>query len=154
MTMVGSGILLEGDRWVLMTDDLGASLCAPIPTTRALGSRRSFIHGTSTSTGSTCWTLRESRCRINDINPNPDSPGRLGTNIDLDSAEASIEVALLVAQDFRLSTSLARSTILEVEAATQGWRQEAQALGLPHGEVDRMAVAFESDQRRFARHLV
>ena len=86
-----------------------------------------------------------------DINPNPDSPGRLSTTIDLDSAEASIDVALSVAQDFRLSPSQARSIVLEVEAATRGWRQEAQALGLPPGEVDRMTVAFESDQRRIAR---
>ena len=86
-----------------------------------------------------------------DINPNPDSPGRLSTTIDLDSAEASIDVALSVAEDFRLSPSQARSIVLEVEAATRGWRQEAQALGLPPGEVDRMTVAFESEQRRIAR---
>jgi serine/threonine-protein kinase HipA len=86
-----------------------------------------------------------------DINPNPDSPGRLSTTIDLDGAEASIDVALSVTQDFRLSLSRARSIVLEVETATRGWRQEAQALGLLPGEVDRMTVAFESDQRRIAR---
>jgi serine/threonine-protein kinase HipA len=93
------------------------------------------------------WTLSPAY----DINPNPDSPGRLSTTIDLDSAEASIDVALSVAEDFRLSPSQARSIVLEVEAATRGWRQEAQALGLPPGEVDRMTVAFESEQRRIAR---
>jgi len=50
-----------------------------------------------------------------------------------------------------LSLSRARSIVLEVETATRGWRQEAQALGLLPDEVDRMTVAFESDQRRIAR---
>lgn len=95
------------------------------------------------------WTLSPAY----DVNPNPDSPGRLSTTIDLDSAEASLDVALAVAQDFRLSPSQARSTILEVEAATQGWRQEAHVLGLPPSEADRMTVAFESDQRQIARSL-
>ena len=88
-----------------------------------------------------------------DINPNPDSPGRLSTTIDRDSAEASIDIALSVAESFRLSQSRAGLLIFEIEAATRGWRQEAQALGLLSDEVDRMAVAFESEQRRFARAL-
>lgn len=88
-----------------------------------------------------------------DINPNPDSPGRLSTNIDLDNADATIDLALSVAEFFRLTQSQARSIILEIETATHNWRQDAQMLGLPPGEVDRMTVAFDSDQRPIARAL-
>jgi len=95
------------------------------------------------------WTLSPAY----DINPNPDSPGRLSTTIDLENNEASLDVALAVAQDFRLSLDRVRSIVLEVESATRSWRQEAQSLGLPAGEVDRMSVAFESDQRPIARAL-
>lgn len=37
--------------------------------------------------------------------------------------------------------------------ATSGWRQMAAELGIPNSQADRMAVAYESDQRRIARSL-
>jgi len=95
------------------------------------------------------WTLSPAY----DLNPSPDSPGRLSTAIDLDDTSASIETALSVASYFRLPPAEARSLISSVETATSRWRHEAAALSLPKREVDRMADAFETDQRRAARIL-
>jgi serine/threonine-protein kinase HipA len=88
-----------------------------------------------------------------DLNPNPDSPDRLKTAIDLDDTRASIETTLSVAGFFRLSPQEARSIILRIERATRNWRNEAAELGLPRREIDRMAIAFESPQRNVARAL-
>ncbi len=88
-----------------------------------------------------------------DLNPNPDSPARLSTAVDLDNTDASIDVALSVGSYFRLSLPRARDLVTEVETGTADWRQAAAELGIPKGQADRMAVAYESDQRRIARAL-
>lgn len=88
-----------------------------------------------------------------DLNPNPDNPTRLSTAIDLDSTDASIDIALSVAAYFRLSLPRAHDLVREVETATAGWRQAAADLGIPKGQNDRMAVAYEGEQRRIARGL-
>jgi serine/threonine-protein kinase HipA len=86
-----------------------------------------------------------------DLNPSPDNPTRLSTAIDLGDTSASIENALSVSRYFRLTTAQARTLVAEVENATSGWRREAEQLGLPRQQIDRMADAFETDQRRIAR---
>jgi serine/threonine-protein kinase HipA len=88
-----------------------------------------------------------------DLNPNPDNPARLSTAIDLDDPTASIDLALSVSGYFRLSPGAAREIVGEVETATSGWRKVATELGIPENQADRMAVAYESDQRRIARSL-
>lgn len=88
-----------------------------------------------------------------DLNPNPDNPVRLSTAIDLDDTTASIDLALSVSGYFRLSPAAAREIVGKVEAATSGWREVAAELGIPKQQADRMAVAYESDQRRTARSL-
>jgi serine/threonine-protein kinase HipA len=95
------------------------------------------------------WTLSPAY----DLNPNPDNPTRLSTAIDLDDTTASIETALSVSAYYRLPATAARKVVSEVEAATSGWRQIAAELGIPKGQADRMAVAYDSDQRRIARSL-
>ncbi len=95
------------------------------------------------------WTLSPAY----DLNPNPDNPARLSTAVDLDDTTASIELALSVSSYFRLSPAAAREIVGEVEAATSGWRQAAAELSIPKSQFDRMAVAYESDQRRIARSL-
>jgi serine/threonine-protein kinase HipA len=60
-----------------------------------------------------------------DLNPNPDSPDRLKTAIDLNDTDASIEIALSVAGFFRLSPREARSIISTAERATRNWRLRA-----------------------------
>jgi serine/threonine-protein kinase HipA len=88
-----------------------------------------------------------------DLNPNPDNPARLSTAIDLDDTTASVETALSVHGYFRLTLAQARELVSEVESATSGWRQTAAELGLPRNQVDRMAGAYETDQRRLARSM-
>jgi DNA-binding IclR family transcriptional regulator len=58
---------------------------------------------------------------------------------------------LSVSRYFRLTTAQARTLVAEVEQATSGWRREAEQLGLPRQQIDRMSDAFETSQRRIAR---
>jgi serine/threonine-protein kinase HipA len=85
-----------------------------------------------------------------DLNPNPNRPDRLSTAIDLDDTKADIETALSVSGYFRLTLAKALSEVASVRDATSGWRSEAADLNLPHREMDLMAEAFETDQRRAA----
>ncbi|HEV2999178.1 MAG TPA: HipA domain-containing protein [Solirubrobacteraceae bacterium] len=89
-----------------------------------------------------------------DVNPDP-SPGiaRLATSIDGRTDEARVDVALEVADVFRLSDDEARDVLREVGAATAGWRDLAAELSLPAVEIDRMAAAFDHDQATFARRV-
>jgi serine/threonine-protein kinase HipA len=86
-----------------------------------------------------------------DLNPNPDNPSRLSTAIDLDDADASIETAISVSGYFRLPAAEARMIVGDIEQATSHWRHEAAGLGLPRQQIDRMADAYETGQRRVAR---
>jgi serine/threonine-protein kinase HipA len=88
-----------------------------------------------------------------DLNPNPDNPSRLSTAIDLDDADASIDIALSVAGYFRLSAAGARSIVADVERATADWQRVASDLGLPGNQLSRMAGAYETEQRDVARSL-
>jgi serine/threonine-protein kinase HipA len=85
-----------------------------------------------------------------DLNPNPHRPDRLSTAIDLDDTKADIETALSVSGYFRLSPAEARSEVTAVSQATSRWQSEATDLDLPRREIDLMAEAFETDQRRTA----
>jgi serine/threonine-protein kinase HipA len=88
-----------------------------------------------------------------DLNPNPDNPGRLSTAIDIDDNRASIETALSVSDYFRLPAAEARGIVGDVERATAHWRHEAAGLGLPRQQIDRMADAYETAERRTAQAL-
>jgi serine/threonine-protein kinase HipA len=95
------------------------------------------------------WTLSPAY----DLNPNPDRPDRLSTAIDLDNTAADIATALSVSGYFRLTLADARAAIASICDATSGWRSEAAALNLPSREIERMVEAFETDQRRAAKHI-
>jgi serine/threonine-protein kinase HipA len=84
---------------------------------------------------------------------NPDQPDRLSTAIDLDDPTADIATALSVSGYFRLTLAEARTAIASIRDATASWRIEAAALNLPRREIERMADAFETDQRRAAQHI-
>jgi serine/threonine-protein kinase HipA len=88
-----------------------------------------------------------------DLNPNPHRPDRLSTAIDLDDTRADIETALSVSGYFRLTLAEARSQVTAVSEATSRWRSEAADLNLPRREIDLMAEAFETDQRRAANAI-
>ena len=90
------------------------------------------------------------RCRgwrlspVYDINPTPAqlTPPVLTTSIDFDDPSASLETAMGVAQDFRLSPARARAIVQQVGEAVAQWRHIATQLGLSKRECDRMASAF------------
>ena len=80
-----------------------------------------------------------------DLNPVPTDikPRVLTTAIDLDSGEASLGLALDVAEYFELKPNEARVIAGEVGQAVAGWRDTAAQIGLTGGEIERMASAFE-----------
>lgn len=79
-----------------------------------------------------------------DMNPTPVEIKAhiLTTAIDFEDTSASLETALAVAKDFRVSKGRAQEIIKEVTSAVRAWRQVAATLGLSKRECDRMASAF------------
>lgn len=86
-----------------------------------------------------------------DLNPDP-SPGAkyLATAINETDTEASIELALEVADMFRLSAHEAITVVQEVVAVTSRWAEFAARLGQTKKQIDQMAPAFEHEQARVA----
>lgn len=87
-----------------------------------------------------------------DLNPVPVDvkPRILSTNIDLDDAAASLELAMEVSGYFDLNPARARQIAVEVGRAVATWRQVAAGLGLEAAEIERMESAFEHDDLRAA----
>lgn len=81
-----------------------------------------------------------------DMNPTPlhIKPHVLTTAIDFEDTSASLETALSVAQEFRLSKHDACTIIKEVSESVKQWRQVASDLGLSKRECEFMASAFEN----------
>lgn len=101
-------------------------------------------------TGSGGWSLAPAF----DLNPNPEGKRKhLATAIDDRSAEASIETTLEVASLFGLSKDKARLILGEVLNATKRWREIAASHGLSRAEIDRLAPAFDHDERAAAERL-
>jgi serine/threonine-protein kinase HipA len=92
---------------------------------------------------------------VYDINPTPIElkPRILTTAIDFDDTSASLETALAIAGDFRLSGIEAREIVKEVAGAVKLWRKAASDVGLTKREADRMASAFEHDDLEKAEQL-
>jgi len=84
---------------------------------------------------------------VYDVNPTPIDikPRILSTAIDFDDGTASLELALSVIDEFRITSKRAKEVIREVGTVTARWREEALKHGLPTREVDRMSSAFEHD---------
>ena len=80
-----------------------------------------------------------------DLNPIPVQfrPRVLSTLIDEQSGEASLELALSVAEYFRLSQPDAKHIAHEAANAVAHWRLEATHLGITKAEIDMVATAFE-----------
>lgn len=85
---------------------------------------------------------------IYDINPTPldIKPHILTTAIDFDDTNASIDTALSVIKEFRISKPKAIQIIEEVSQAVQQWKQIAREFGLSKAECDRMESAFQTTQ--------
>jgi serine/threonine-protein kinase HipA len=82
-----------------------------------------------------------------DINPTPIEikPRMLSTAIDFSNNQASLDVALSVISEFRISKDNAVSIVKEVAAAVSKWDSIAKSFGLSAAEIERMASAFEHD---------
>jgi serine/threonine-protein kinase HipA len=87
-----------------------------------------------------------------DLNPNP-QPGRkrFSTVIDEQRADEEIELAIELADLFRLTPKEAGAVITDVAEVTSGWRSVAATVGLTRIEMDRMGAAFEHEHMRSAR---
>lgn len=90
-----------------------------------------------------------------DMNPTPVEikPRILTTAIDLYDGTASLDLALSVAGDFRLSQDEAKAIIKQVAQGTAQWREVAKSFALEKREIDRMASAFDHKDAETAENL-
>jgi serine/threonine-protein kinase HipA len=101
--------------------------------------------------GSQGWTLAPAY----DLNPVSVEikPRVLSTNISLDDGTASLELALEVADYFKLSAKRARAIVSEVGKVVTRWDYEAGALGIGKREREQMASAFDHDDMKKATQI-
>jgi serine/threonine-protein kinase HipA len=87
-----------------------------------------------------------------DMNPTPTDikPRVLTTAIDPDDNSASMDLAFAAARYFGLQADEPKAIAAEVAAAVSHWKAEAQKAGIPKGEIERMATAFEHKDLRIA----
>jgi serine/threonine-protein kinase HipA len=76
-----------------------------------------------------------------DVNPEPLKNG-LTLNINENENNLSIEIAMEVAELFRLNQKEASDILREARAAVSSWRAVAQSLGISKNEQDSMEIAF------------
>jgi len=89
-----------------------------------------------------------------DLNPDPRlGPRELHTTIDFDQVDASVELALSVAGEFRLSDNAAADVVAQISQATLQWRSVAGRLGATPSDLGQMAPAFEHEAATEARML-
>lgn len=90
-----------------------------------------------------------------DLNPTPTEvkPRMLTTAINFDDSSASLDLALSVIEEFRISKKQAVQIIQEVAKAVIQWRAVASSCNLSHAEMDRMASAFEHDDLQKALNI-
>jgi len=92
---------------------------------------------------------------VYDVNPVPTDirPRVLTTAIDDVDATASLELALGVADYFEVSGGRARVIAGEVGRAVATWRQEADRLGIPASQQNRMSSAFDHSDLHAAMRM-
>ena len=81
---------------------------------------------------------------VYDVNPTSleDKPRILSTCIDYDDSTASLDLALSVIKEFRVTPKRAEEIIVEVAQAVAPWKEVAQSFGIKKNEIDRMSSAF------------
>jgi serine/threonine-protein kinase HipA len=96
--------------------------------------------------GTSGWVLSPAY----DLNPVPVDvkPRVLCTAINVEDATASVDLALSVADYFDLKPAEAKRIAAEVGGAVSKWRDEANRVGVPKSEINRMASAFEHEDLR------
>ncbi len=82
-----------------------------------------------------------------DINPVPAEikPRILTMAIDYEDTSASLDTAMVVAKDFRISEEKAIEAVKGIVAAVKQWKKVAADFGLSKREIDRMTSAFEHE---------
>ena len=90
-----------------------------------------------------------------DLNPTPTwiKPRILSTNINLDNADASIDLALSIAGEFRLNKNQAIKIIKEVAESTNQYKQVAKNLNISKSEISQFSSAFEHQDLQKALNL-
>ena len=78
-----------------------------------------------------------------DVNPNPDRTSHLQLNITEDDSSTSIDLALSVADYFRLTKQEANDILNKQRVAVSQWRSVAQYFGLNDSEQEMMEPAFQ-----------
>jgi len=78
---------------------------------------------------------------VYDLNPQP-WPGGLSLNVDESRNDCELELALSVAEYFRLDPGRAGELASQLWSVVQGWEKGAQALSISRDEIERMRVAF------------
>lgn len=88
-----------------------------------------------------------------DLNPDP-RPGnrQLHTAIDIEDADADVDLLMNVASEFRLTEPAALEVLSEISEATSRWRQVAEQTGI-QDEIKLMEPAFEHEAAARAREL-
>jgi len=89
--------------------------------------------------GARGWTLSPAY----DLNPQPHSAG-LALNIDETSNELDLELAMGVAEYFRINPARANQLLKQITTAVKKWESRARALGISQSEIERMRPAFIS----------
>ncbi|MFZ2101369.1 MAG: HipA domain-containing protein [Oricola sp.] len=97
-------------------------------------------------TGRKGWTLSP----LYDVNPVPDSPRILSTNIDFDEATASLGLLRANAEYF-LPLAEGDRIIRECADVTGRWREFARRRGAPDREIRLMETAFEHEELKAAK---
>ncbi len=92
---------------------------------------------------------------VYDVNPTSleDKPRILSTCIDYHDSTASLDLALSIKEEFRVSEERAKEIVLEVTQAVAQWEQVAQSVGLKKNEIDRMRSAFCHEDLDKALHM-
>jgi serine/threonine-protein kinase HipA len=92
---------------------------------------------------------------VYDINPTPTSikPRILSTAIDFNNNEASLDLALSVIEDFRLTKKRAQGIVKDVVGAVAKWRKAAKQVGLKESDIEKMSCAFEHEDFDKAKRL-
>ena len=78
---------------------------------------------------------------VYDINPSP-NPGGLSLAIDEDDNSLDFELALSVAQFFRIGKDDAQVIVEDIRSVVSSWREKAKEMGLRKNEIDLMESAF------------
>ena len=76
-----------------------------------------------------------------DVNPNETGAG-LSLNISMDDNSLDLEVALEVAEYFRLDHNRANEIVKEIKNSVQLWKETSNEYGISKTEQDIMSTAF------------